>query len=97
MMSCLAIKVEVRSATMLLMSISLNLIVTLATHINRILVQAVDSTIEHHVDRVSDMLLKIAVSIEKQNFINSGEYDEYYEEYIEELAIENVHKRHGRL
>ncbi len=66
-------------------------------NINKILVQAVDCTIEHHADRVSDMLFKLAVSIEKQNLIASGEYDEYYEEYIEEVAIENVQKRHGRL
>ena len=52
---------------------------------------------EHHVDRVSDMLFKLAVSIEKQNLIASGEYDDYYESYIEEVAIENVQKRHGRL
>jgi hypothetical protein len=43
------------------------------------------------------MLFKLVVSIEKQNLIASGEYDEYYEEYIEEVAIENVQKRHGRL
>jgi len=49
------------------------------------------------VDRVSDTLFKLAVSIEKQNLIDSGEYDDYYEEYIEEVAIENVMKRHGRL
>ena len=66
-------------------------------NINKILVQAVDCTIEHHVDRVSDMLFKLAVSIEKQNLIVSGEYDDYYEEYIEQVAIENVMKRHGRL
>ena len=66
-------------------------------NINKILVQAVDCTIEHHVDRVSDMLFKLAVSIEKQNLIASGEYDDYYESYIEEVAIESVKKRHGRL
>ena len=66
-------------------------------NINKILVQAVDCTIEHHVERVSDMLYKLAVSIEKQNLIASGEYDDYYESYIEEVAIENVQKRHGRL
>lgn len=66
-------------------------------NINKILVQAVDCTIEHHVDRVSDMFFKLAVSIEKQNLIASGEYDDYYESYIEEVATENVQKRHGRL
>lgn len=66
-------------------------------NINKILVQAVDCTIEHHVDRVSDMLFKLAVSIEKQNLIASGKYDDYYEEYIEQVAIENVMKRHGRM
>ena len=66
-------------------------------YINKILVQAVDSTIGIHADRISDMLFKLAVSIEKQNLINSGEYSDYYEEYIEELARENVQKRHGRL
>ena len=66
-------------------------------NINKILVQAVGCTIEHHVDRVSDMLFKLAVSIEKQNLIASGEYDDYYEEYIEEIAAEKVMKRHGKL
>ena len=70
---------------------------SIGTYINKLLVQAVDCTIEHHVDRVSDMLFKLAVSIEKQNLIASGEYDDYYESYIEELAEENVQKRHGRL
>ena len=70
---------------------------SIGTYINKLLVQAVDCTIEHHVDRVSDMLFKLAVSIEKQNILASGEYDDYYEEYIEEMAIENVKKRHGRL
>lgn len=64
---------------------------------NKLLVQAVDCTIAGHTDRVSDMLFKLAVSIEKQNLLASGEYDEYYEEYIEEVAVENVQKRHGRL
>ena len=70
---------------------------SIGTYMNKLLVQAVDCTIEHHVDRVSDMLFKLAVSIEKQNLIASGEYDDYYEEYIEQVAIENVMKRHGRL
>lgn len=57
---------------------------------------------EHHVDRVSDMLYKLAVSIEKQNLIASGEYDDCYEEYVEKVAEENVaeenvQKKHGRL
>lgn len=43
------------------------------------------------------MLFKLAVSIEKQNLIASDEYDDYCESYIEEVAIENVQKRHGRL
>lgn len=43
------------------------------------------------------MLFKLAVSIEKQNLINSGEYDDCYESYIKEVAEENVKKRHGRL
>lgn len=66
-------------------------------NINKILVQAVDCTIEHHTDRISDMLYKLAVSIEKQNLIASGEYDDCHEEYIEEVAEENVKKMHGRL
>lgn len=66
-------------------------------NINKILVQAVDCTIECHTDRISDMLYKLAVSIEKQNLISSGEYDDYYESYIEEVAEKNMKKRHGRL
>ena len=70
---------------------------SIGTYMNKLFVQAVDSTIAGHTDKVSDMLFKLAVSIEKQNFIASGEYDDYYEEYIEQVAIENVQKRHGRL
>lgn len=70
---------------------------SIGTYMNKLLVQAVDCTIEHHVGRISDMLFKLAVSIGKQNLIASGEYDDYYEEYIEQVTIENVQKRHGRL
>ena len=70
---------------------------SIGTYMNKLLVQAVDSTIAYHTDRIVDMLYKLAVSIEKQNLIASGEYDDYYESYIEELAEENVQKRHGRL
>ncbi|MBR2885617.1 MAG: hypothetical protein IKB93_12665 [Clostridia bacterium] len=70
---------------------------SIGTYMNKLLVQAVDCTIAGHTDRVADMLFKLAVSIEKQNLIASGEYDDYYESYIEEVAIENVQKRRGRL
>ena len=70
---------------------------SIGTYINKLLVQAVDCTIERHSDRLVDMLFKLAVSIEKQNLIASGEYDDYYESYVEKIATENVQKRHGRL
>ena len=70
---------------------------SIGTYMNKLLVQAVDSTIAGHTDRVVDMLYKLSISIEKQNLIASGEYAEYYESYIEEVAEENVKKRHGRL
>ena len=69
----------------------------IGTYMNKLLVQAVDCTIVGHIDRIVDMLYKLAVGIEKQNLIASGEYDDYYESYIEEFAEENVKKRHGRL
>lgn len=70
---------------------------SIGTYINKILVQAVDCTIERHSDRLVDMLFKLAVSIEKQNLIAGGEYSNCYESYIEEVAEENVKRRHGRL
>lgn len=70
---------------------------SIGTYINKLLVQAVDCTIERHSDRLVDMLFKLAVSIEKQNLIASGVYDDYYESYIEKVAEENVKRRHGRL
>ena len=70
---------------------------SIGTYMNKLLVQAVDSTIAIHIDRIVDMLYKLAVSIEKQNLIASGEYDDYYESYIEDVAEENVKKRHGGL
>lgn len=70
---------------------------SIGTYINKLLVQAVDCTIERHSDRLVDMLFKLAVSIEKQNLIAGGEYDGCYESYIEEVAEENVKRRHGRL
>lgn len=69
---------------------------SIGTYINKLLVQAVDCTIERHSDRLVDMLFKLAVSIEKQNLIAGGEYDDYYESYIEKVAEENVKRRHGR-
>lgn len=70
---------------------------SIGTYINKILVQAVDCTIERHSDRLVDMIFKLAVSIEKQNLIAGGEYNDCYESYIEEVAEENVKRRHGRL
>lgn len=70
---------------------------SIGTYINKLLVQAVDCTIERHSDRLVDMLFKLAVSIEKQNLIAGGEYSDCYEGYIEEVAEENVKRRHGRL
>ena len=70
---------------------------SIGTYMNKLLVQAVDCTIAGHTDKVSDMLFKFAVSIEKQTMIMSGAYTEYYMEDIEEMAIENVKKRHGKL
>ena len=70
---------------------------SIGTYMNKLLVQAVDSTISGHTDRIVDMLFKFAVSIEKQTMIMSGAYTQYYMEDIEEMAIENVKKRHGRL
>ena len=70
---------------------------SIGTYINKLLVQAVDCTIERHSDRLVDMLFKLAVSIEKQNLIAGGVYDDYYESYIEKVAEENVKRRHGRL
>lgn len=48
-------------------------------------------------DKLKQIYDKLAISIERQNLISSGKYDDYYEEYIEEVATENVQKRHGRL
>ena len=70
---------------------------SIGTYINKLLIQAVDCTIERHSDRLVDMLFKLAVSIEKQNLIAGGEYNDCYESYIEEVAEENVKRRHGRL
>ena len=70
---------------------------SIGTYMNKLLVQAVDCTIAGRTDRVADMLFKFAVSIEKQTMIMSGAYTEYYMEDIEEMAIENVKKRHGKL
>lgn len=70
---------------------------SIGTYINKLLVHAVDCTIERHSDRLVGMLFKLAVSIEKQNLIAGGEYSDCYESYIEEVAEENVKRRHGRL
>ena len=70
---------------------------SIGTYINKLLVQAVDCTIERHSDRLVDMIFKLAVSIEKQNLIAGGEYSDCYESYIEGVAEENVKRRHGRL
>lgn len=64
-------------------------------YLGKVVTQTVESCVELQADRIADMLFKMAVSIEKQNFMLH--YPNYDEEYIEEIAIENVQKRHGRL
>ena len=64
-------------------------------YLGKVVTQTVESCVEFHADRISDMLFKMAVSIEKQNLMQH--YSDYDEDYIEEIAIENVQKRHGKI
>lgn len=64
-------------------------------YLGKTITQTVNAVAEIHADRISDMLFKMAVSIEKQSLLNA--YPEDDEDYLEEVAIENVQKRHGRL
>ena len=64
-------------------------------YLGRVITQTVNSIAEHHTDRISDMLFKMAVGIEKQSLLNAYPNDD--EDYLEEIAIENVQKRNGRL
>ena len=64
-------------------------------YLGKTITQTVNATAEIHADRISDMLFKMAVSIEKQILLNA--YPEDDEDYLEKIAIENVQKRHGRL
>ena len=61
-------------------------------YIGKVITQTVNAVAEHHADRISDMLFKMAVSIEKQSLLNS--YPDDDEEYLEEIAIENVKKQY---
>ena len=63
-------------------------------YLGTVITQTVNAVAEIHADRISDMLFKMAVSIEKQNLLNAYPDDK---ESLEEVAIENVQKRHGRL
>ncbi len=61
------------------------------SYIDRVMVQAVDATVEKHVDRINDALFKLAVSIEKKTLnerYNYGDDDE-----LEMDAINNVKRR----
>ena len=64
-------------------------------YLGQVITQTVSSIAEFHADRISDMLFKMAVGLEKQSLLNV--YPDDDEEYLEEIAIENVQKRHGRL
>ena len=64
-------------------------------YLGKTITQTVNAVAEIHADRISDMLFKMAVSLEKQSLLDS--YPDDNEEYLEEIAIENVKKRHGRL
>ena len=64
-------------------------------YIDRVMVQTVDATVEKHADRISDALFKLAVGLEKQVLRRTGYYQ--YDDDLEEEAIDNVKKRHGRL
>ena len=61
-------------------------------YLGKTITQTVNSIAEYHTDRISDMLFKMAVSIEKQSLLNS--YPDDDEEYLEEIAIENVKKQY---
>ena len=63
-------------------------------YLGKTITQTVNAVAEYHADRISDMLFKVAVSIEKQSLLNA--YPDDDEEYLEEIAIENVQKRYGR-
>lgn len=55
-----------------------------------------DAIVSNHTDRLSDMIFKYAVAVEKETLVeNYG--DDYYEDYLEEVAIDNVKKRIGKL
>ena len=64
-------------------------------YLGTVISQTVNAVAEFNTDRISDMFFKMAVSFEKQTLLNA--YPEYDEEYLEEIAIENVQKRHGKL
>ena len=61
-------------------------------YLGQVITQTVSSIAEYHTDRISDMLFKMAVGFERQNLLNA--YPECDEDYLEEIAIENVQKRY---
>ena len=64
-------------------------------YLGKTITQTVNAVAEYHTDRISDMLFKMAVSIEKRSLLNT--YPDDDEDYLEEIAIENVKKRIGKL
>ena len=65
-------------------------------YLGKIVTQTVDAIVSNHTDRISDMIFKYAVAVEKETLVeNYG--DDYYEDYLEGVAIDNVKKRIGRL
>ena len=61
-------------------------------YLGKTITETVNAVAEYHTDRISDMLFKMAVSIEKQSLLNAYPDDE--EDYLEEIAKENVQKRY---
>ena len=64
-------------------------------YLGKTITQTVNAIAEYHTDRISNIMFKMAVSLEKQSLLNA--YPEDDEEYLEEIAIENVKRRIGKL
>ncbi len=65
-------------------------------YIGKVVTQTVDGIVENHINRLSDIIFKYAVSVEKEKLLDMYSEDND-ESDIEDMAVDNVKCRIGKL
>ncbi len=65
-------------------------------YIGKVVTQTVDAIVENHINRLSDIIFKYTVSVEKEKLLDMYSEDND-ESDIEDMAVDNVKCRIGKL